>query len=151
MRSVAWAPSGETLATASFDSNIGVWEREKGDGDDDGEQGDGPEEWECISTLEGHETECKSVAYSSTGTLLASCSRDKTVWIWEGERPWISVLFCIDCMRPQIRRLIVHPDGDFETISVLMEHTQDVKYVAWHPTEEASFFLPRHIIFNSKP
>lgn len=30
----------------------------------------------------------------------------------------------------------VHPEGDFETISVLMEHTQDVKYVAWHPEEE---------------
>ncbi|CAA7268490.1 unnamed protein product [Cyclocybe aegerita] len=111
VRSVAWAPSGETLATASFDSNIGIWEKGEEEPDEDGATGDG--EWECISTLEGHETECKSVAYSSTGTLLASCSRDKTVWIWE-----------------------VHPDGEFETISVLMEHTQDVKCVGWHPTEE---------------
>ncbi len=89
MRSGAWAPSGETLATASFDSNIGVWEREKGDEVEDGTAEDGPEEWECISTLEGHETECNSVAYSATGTLLASCSRDKTVWIWEGDLYWI--------------------------------------------------------------
>ncbi|KDR70124.1 hypothetical protein GALMADRAFT_254961 [Galerina marginata CBS 339.88] len=110
VRAVAWAPSGKTLATASFDSNIGIWET---DGDDDGDGGGGTDEWECISTLEGHETECKSVAYSPSGTLLASCSRDKTVWIWE-----------------------VHPEGDFETISVLMEHTQDVKHVSWHPTEE---------------
>ena len=78
VRALAWAPSGRTLATASFDANIGIWEQE-GEGED-GEQG----EWECASLLEGHETECKSVAYSSSGTLLASCSRDKTVWIWEG-------------------------------------------------------------------
>lgn len=80
VRSVAWAPSGETLATASFDSNIGIWEQAEAD---EGEA-PGSGEWECASLLEGHETECKSVAYSSTGTLLASCSRDKTVWIWEG-------------------------------------------------------------------
>lgn len=31
---------------------------------------------------------------------------------------------------------IVQPDADFECLSVLMEHTQDVKCVAWHPQEE---------------
>ena len=30
----------------------------------------------------------------------------------------------------------VLPDSEFETVSVLMEHTQDVKCVAWHPREE---------------
>jgi cytosolic iron-sulfur protein assembly protein CIAO1 len=30
----------------------------------------------------------------------------------------------------------VHPDSDFECMGVLMEHTQDVKCVAWHPKDE---------------
>ncbi|KAG5644343.1 hypothetical protein DXG03_008640 [Asterophora parasitica] len=113
VRALAWAPSGRTLATASFDSNIGIWEHEHGEEDESlgGDEVTG--EWECASQMEGHDTECKSVAYSSTGTLLASCSRDKTVWIWE-----------------------VHPDADFECMGVLMDHSQDVKCVAWHPTEE---------------
>lgn len=83
VRAISWSPSGETLATASFDSNIGIWEQEATGDDNEFSKG----EWECASLLEGHETECKSVAYSSSGTLLASCSRDKTVWIWEGKYP----------------------------------------------------------------
>lgn len=79
VRSIAWAPSGKTLASGSFDSNVAVYESE---GDVDLTEA---REWECATVLEGHETECKSVVYSSNGTLLASCSRDKTVWIWEGE------------------------------------------------------------------
>jgi WD40 repeat protein len=121
VRSVAWSPSGETIATASFDANIGVWEQEI----EDSAEG----QWECVCTLEGHETECKSVAYSCNGNYLASCSRDKTVWIWQGNEFIVSK---ID-VRPHS---LVLPDGEFETISVLMEHTQDVKCVAWHPREE---------------
>ncbi|KAI0252953.1 WD40 repeat-like protein [Lactifluus subvellereus] len=109
VRSLAWSPSGSTLATASFDANIGIWQREAQEDGDENVAG----EWECVSILEGHETECKSVAWSASGTFLASCSRDKTVWVWEAQ-----------------------PDADFECMGVLMEHTQDVKCVAWHPREE---------------
>lgn len=33
----------------------------------------------------------------------------------------------------------VLPDADFECMGVLMEHSQDVKSVAWHPREEVSW------------
>ena len=128
MRSVAWSPNGQVLATASFDSTVGLWERipeniraEEGS--------DGPE-WECFGTLEGHDSECKSVAFSYNGNLLASCGRDKSVWVWEAQ-----------------------PDADYECIGVLIEHSQDVKCVLWHPKEEvrmasdSKYSLTSHSLF----
>ena len=88
------------LATASFDASTAVWAERGGD-------------WECVAVVEGHENEVKSCAWSPSGALLATCGRDKTVWIWE-----------------------VQPGFDFECVAVLHGHTQDVKQVAWHPTED---------------
>jgi cytosolic iron-sulfur protein assembly protein CIAO1 len=92
VRSVAWAPSGNTLAAGSFDSTVSIWERAGGEDDDNLEGGNESGDWECVTTLEGHESECKGVAYSNDGGLLASCSRDKSVWIWEGESVILPVL-----------------------------------------------------------
>ena len=91
VRSLAFSPTGTTLATASFDSTVGVWQQVDEAGVDDGEpRGAGAAvnaeaEWEAVDPLEGHESECKSAEWSFDGRLLASCSRDKSVWIWEGE------------------------------------------------------------------
>ena len=65
VRSCEWSPDGRQLACASFDSMVTVFSL------------NGHRKLEHLATLEGHENEVKSVAWSSTGELLATCSRDK--------------------------------------------------------------------------
>ncbi|KAF2100395.1 WD40 repeat-like protein [Rhizodiscina lignyota] len=139
IRTSAWKPgtksAGESvLATGSFDASAGIWRRWDGGvkgmkeeqdftggfagGGDDGLEGDGDgddedEEWRFAVVLDGHESEIKSVAWSAGGQYLATCSRDKSVWVWEEME-----------------------DDNFETVAVMQEHEGDVKCVAWHPTEE---------------
>jgi cytosolic iron-sulfur protein assembly protein CIAO1 len=135
IRSCAWKPNskGESvLATGSFDASAGIWRRWEegagagpgevdftkglagGDGEGEGEgEGDEDEEWRFAVILDGHDSEIKSLAFAPTAPLLATCSRDKSVWIWEELE-----------------------DDNFETVAVLQEHEGDVKSVAWHPAEE---------------
>ena len=81
-------------------------------GGEDGDEED-EDEWRFAVILDGHDSEIKCVAFASTSPLLATCSRDKSVWIWEELE-----------------------DDNFETVAVLQEHEGDVKCVAWHPGEE---------------
>lgn len=133
IRSCAWKPNsvGESvLATGSFDASAGIWRRWEegggkgprvqevdftsglaggdGNGDDDDE-----DEWRFAVILDGHDSEIKSLTFAPTAPLLATCSRDKSVWIWEELE-----------------------DDNFETVAVLQEHEGDVKCVAWSPVEE---------------
>ncbi|KAM0201663.1 hypothetical protein ACHAPA_003758 [Fusarium lateritium] len=139
VRSVAWKPhlrpGNLCLVTGSFDSTAGIWRwegqeqsegglevevtaqsvRRRNNDDSDDDDGDAAnKEWEFTLVLEGHDSEIKSCAFSPSGSYLATCSRDKSVWIWE------------DIGASE-------EDDEWETIAVLNEHEGDVKAVAWCP------------------
>lgn len=71
-------------------------------------------EWHPLVVIEGHANEVKAVAWNHSGSLLALCLRDKTVWIWETDTESLE---------------------EFECVAVLSDHSQDVKHIAWHPRQ----------------
>jgi cytosolic iron-sulfur protein assembly protein CIAO1 len=141
------------LATGSFDSNTGIWTRNDGrvrngvagdeeeeeelyggaedaqGGEEEEEDGEGEEEWAFSSLLTGPDSEIKGVAFSPTNpALLATSSRDKSVWVWEDVAE--------SAGGGGFTGAAGGDDSEYETVAVLAEHTGDVKCVAWHPGRE---------------
>ena len=61
------------FASGSFDCTIKIWEINS---------------WKCVQTLYGHESNIICLItlnkHSSNNYIIASCSNDKTIKIWEG-------------------------------------------------------------------
>jgi len=106
IRQVDWSPDGRMVCSASFDGTVAVWEAQSAE----------RSRWDLITSLEGHDNEVKCAIWSATGQYIATCGRDKRVWIWE-----------------QLGR------GEFECVTMLEGHTQDVKCLVWHPSETVLF------------
>ena len=68
VRSVAYAPDGQTLASGSLDQTVRLWDVAAG---------------QEIATLQGHTDRVTSVAFSPDGQTLASGSLDRTVRLWD--------------------------------------------------------------------
>ncbi len=65
---IAFSPDGTTLATASYDHTVRLWEVATG---------------AQIATLTGHSDWVTTVAFSPDGTTLATASDDTTVRLWQ--------------------------------------------------------------------
>jgi WD40 repeat protein len=126
VRRIDWSPCGLQLALACFDSKVRVYRLVEGVSGGTGLSLEREPanavlaaylRLELVATLEGHESEVKAAVFNASGTLLATCARDKTVWIWECGPGAFS-------------------DLDFECVAVLAGHTQDVKSLVWHPRTE---------------
>ena len=97
IRKIAW--NNNILAAASFDSTVSLTNMDTNES----------------MILEGHENEAKGVTFNVDGTMVATCSRDKSVWIWH----------IVDSVNLEV-----------ECMAVLQEHDQDVKHVIFHPFED---------------
>jgi len=58
----------------------------------------------------------KSASFSPSGEYFATCSRDKSVWIYATDSRF-----------------------EYECVALLQSHTQDVKMVRWHPSQDVLF------------
>jgi WD40 repeat protein len=70
---VAFSPDGTTLASASCDKTVKLWDVRTG---------------RQRATLRGHSDQVNGVAYSADGKLLASVSHDRTVRVWDAATGW---------------------------------------------------------------
>jgi WD40 repeat protein len=170
IRSVAFAPTSSTLgvpilATASFDGSVLIWEHfPDHDHDDNYNEHDDDENdsendkndnanlshyFEPIAQLQGHENEIKCLAWNATGSLLATCGRDKTVWIWECYLPGTvggmtspsATSTAMSMVMDDTRigggggRRKDQGDGEFfECLAVLQGHDGDVKSIVFGPS-----------------
>ena len=120
IRCLAFSPDGSLLAASSFDGSVSIWQFLN-----PGPSG-ATHKITCITSLEGHENEVKGVAFSPTGHILATCGRDRTIWLWKIHS---------EDDEADDQGIIRHGtyEPEFECLAVLQEHQQDVKSLTWDP------------------
>jgi cytosolic iron-sulfur protein assembly protein CIAO1 len=121
IRCLDFSPDGSLLAASSFDGSVSIWQFFSST-----HSASGNYTIKCITSLEGHENEVKGVAFSPSGHILATCGRDRTIWLWK--------IHSEDDAAAE-QGIIRHGDyePEFECLAVLQEHQQDVKSLSWDP------------------
>jgi hypothetical protein len=89
---VAFSPDGKTIASASDDNTVRLWNQ----------QG------QLLKTLNGHSDAVWGVAFSPDGKTIASVSRDKTVRLWNQQGQLLKTL---NGHSDAVRGVAFSPDG----------------------------------------
>lgn len=106
VQSFVYSPDGNTIATAGGwnDTVVQLWDAQTG---------------AHKTTLSGHTKRVNSVAYSPNGTMIASGSRDGSVWLWDvvtkkqkailNHTNWFNFLF--PWLSPSVNAVAYSPDA----------------------------------------
>jgi WD40 repeat protein len=94
IRSITYSPNGSTLATASGDRTVKLWDARSA---------------MLKQTLSGHSSEVVAVAFSPDGQTLASAALDTTIKLWDPHSGRLRQT--LDTDRHQIHTLTFSPDG----------------------------------------
>ena len=90
---VAFSPDGKTIASASDDKTVKLWNYRG----------------QLLQTLVGHEERVYSVAFSPDGETIASASRDKTVKLWNRQGQLLQTLVG---HQQTVYNITFSPDGE---------------------------------------
>ncbi|GAA6619708.1 CHAT domain-containing protein [Scytonema sp. NUACC26] len=116
---VTFSPDGQTIATASADMTVKLWQR-------DGR---------LLATLTGHKDAVYGVAFSPDGNTIASTSEDKTLKLWKIDGTLLATLKHTS----EVYTVAFSPDGE-----TLASGTWDGKIYLWRRDGTLLLTIPGH-------
>lgn len=141
VRRITWRGDSNYIGCASFDSTSSIWSI-RPDG-----------KLHRLAKISGQENEVKGICFSPCGDMIATCSRDKSVWVFDinallakesssGSYSVESDFHRVSAHESEFdfpsspsdkQRSLFGDSDDVECLAVLLGHSQDVKAVKFNP------------------